>query len=438
MGWFEDNGYDPYESGGIAGGRGQYDDPGYMTQQAPPPQQGGGSAADAIQQAYQQYLGRQASPDEIASHLRDPNFNLQTKIGQIQNSQEAQAYAARPPAAAAPAGGGFNAGQQVGHNGTINGMNREQYRDKWMSSGAKSMDDLRRFISENGGTLQSDNGTVMTPFGESMDLLFNARGSASGNGEGKPIWGGGGGGGGQAVSGDVGTGVPLGAIGAGGGYSAGAAGGGGGSTVGQAGHLASRFDPFVYQDFVAPEAFHAPTLEEAQADPGYEFARKEGERAAINMGSRLGSLASGEFGKALTKYNSDYATTRYGDVYGRRASEYDRAYGNALGTNQANNSGRLGAFTANTNADLGYGNLANSEAQTANSYSLGQGQLALGNRQADQSYALGLGNLDLGRTQAANSYALGMGNLDLGWGNYGLNAQGQNFNQQYSLANLGL
>lgn len=85
----------------------------------------------------------------------------------------------------------FNAGQQVGHDGTTTGgLTREQYRDAWQGSGAKSMDDLNRFIQANGGTLQSGNGTVMTPFGESIDMGINARGSAAGNGQLSAGWGG--------------------------------------------------------------------------------------------------------------------------------------------------------------------------------------------------------------------------------------------------------
>lgn len=93
--------------------------------------------------------------------------------------------------AAAPA---FDPRQQVGHDGTINGMNREQYRDAWMGSGARSMADMQAFLGKNGGSLVSDNGTVRTPFCEELDMGINARGSAAGNGPMRAGWGGGGGG----------------------------------------------------------------------------------------------------------------------------------------------------------------------------------------------------------------------------------------------------
>lgn len=72
---------------------------------------------------------------------------------------------------------------QVGHDGTANGLTREQWRDKWMSSGARTIDDLKRFLAENGGEILSDNGSAKTPFGESLDLLANAR-----TGNGTPAW----------------------------------------------------------------------------------------------------------------------------------------------------------------------------------------------------------------------------------------------------------
>src|SRR5207237_3915783 len=89
----------------------------------------------------------------------------------------------------------FDAAQQVGHDGTTSaGLSRNQYRDMWQASGAKSPADLQKFIDANGGTLQSGNGTVMTPFGEKIDMMKGART----NGNGEAAWGGideGGGGG---------------------------------------------------------------------------------------------------------------------------------------------------------------------------------------------------------------------------------------------------
>jgi hypothetical protein len=119
--------------------------------------------------------------DSISS--KDPRFNGTEYINALN--------AAHPEYSGKPAAPTFDASQQVGHNGkTTEGLTREQYRDAWVSSGAKSMDDLNRFIAAHGGKLVSGNGTVMTPFGEQIDMLINARGSASGQGSASAGWGG--------------------------------------------------------------------------------------------------------------------------------------------------------------------------------------------------------------------------------------------------------
>lgn len=76
----------------------------------------------------------------------------------------------------------------VGHDGTYNGMTREQYRDAWMSSGVNSVQGAKDWLAKNGGTWISDNGTVETPFGEVLDMGGNARGSLAGNGPLTTAW----------------------------------------------------------------------------------------------------------------------------------------------------------------------------------------------------------------------------------------------------------
>lgn len=60
-------------------------------------------------------------------------------------------------------------------------MSREQYRDSWMGSGARSMEDLQRFVQQNGGQIVSGNGTVLTPSGEYIDMLTGARTGGNGS-----------------------------------------------------------------------------------------------------------------------------------------------------------------------------------------------------------------------------------------------------------------
>lgn len=72
---------------------------------------------------------------------------------------------------------------QVGHEGTYNGMNRQQYRDAWMGSGINDMAGMQNWLGQHGGQLMSGNGTVMTPFGETLDMMIGAR-----TGNGRPGW----------------------------------------------------------------------------------------------------------------------------------------------------------------------------------------------------------------------------------------------------------
>jgi len=65
----------------------------------------------------------------------------------------------------------------------VTGLSREQYRDLWMSSGIRDIAGLQAFLAKYGGTLQSANGTAMTPYGDSLDMLQNAR-----TGNGNPAW----------------------------------------------------------------------------------------------------------------------------------------------------------------------------------------------------------------------------------------------------------
>lgn len=104
--------------------------------------------------------------------------------------------------------------------------------------------------------------------------------------------------------------------------------------------------PFDAPSFAYP-AFAEPTVGEFQADPGYEFARSEALRAAVNDASAAGLRRTGGFLKGLESYatglanqsydtfrnrrfqdwsaNRDKAVTDYMVGYNREADEYNRA-----------------------------------------------------------------------------------------------------------------
>jgi hypothetical protein len=115
------------------------------------------------------------------------------------------------------------------------------------------------------------------------------------------------------------------------------------------------------------KGFQAPTLEEAQQTPGYQFQLQQGTRAIDQNAAANGTLMTGNTGTALEKYGQDLGQ-----------SAYQSTYNNALNTYNANSQ----SLQAGTNIGLS-----------------STGQLA----QAGQAAASGIANTDLtsGHDQAA-------------------------------------
>lgn len=87
-------------------------------------------------------------------------------------------------------------------------------------------------------------------------------------------------------------------------------------------------------------SFSAPTLQEAQNTPGYQFTLQQGENALQNSAAARGDLLSGNTMKALTDYGQNLANTTYNDVYNRALNSYQTNAQNFY-QNQANQYGRL-------------------------------------------------------------------------------------------------
>ena len=63
------------------------------------------------------------------------------------------------------------------------------------------------------------------------------------------------------------------------------------------------------------------TLDEFEADPGYQFRLQEGLKALERSAAAGGGLFSGATGKALQRYGQDYASGEYQKAYGREFNE---------------------------------------------------------------------------------------------------------------------
>src|SRR5437899_2493679 len=92
------------------------------------------------------------------------------------------------------------------------------------------------------------------------------------------------------------------------------------------------------------EQFQAPTLEQAQNEPGYKFAEQQGEEALQNSAGARGSLLSGNTLEALNNYAQNSATTNYSNVYSRALQQYQQRYG-IFENNQTNTFNRLAALS---------------------------------------------------------------------------------------------
>lgn len=93
---------------------------------------------------------------------------------------------------------------------------------------------------------------------------------------------------------------------------------------------------FHYPDFAAPAPFQAPTAADVRADPSYDFRLGQGTQALEQSAAARGVLRTGGTLKGFEDYGQNFASTEYGNVYGRKRTDYDRQYEDLLRTYQTN------------------------------------------------------------------------------------------------------
>lgn len=122
--------------------------------------------------------------------------------------------------------------------------------------------------------------------------------------------------------------------------------------------------PFSYQEF------SAPTLEQAQNEPGYAFARDEGQRAMQQSAAGRGVLRSGGTLKDLAAWANKFAEQNYGNVYNRNFQTW--------------NGNRNNAFN---NYNVNYNNAFNlAKAQYEPEFASWQTEMNLGQSAADKGF----------------------------------------------------
>lgn len=117
-------------------------------------------------------------------------------------------------------------------------------------------------------------------------------------------------------------------------------GGGGGGTVGNllspfAGSMPAipqgtgylpQLPTFTPPTYKAPDAFKAPSAEDAINSPGYQFRLGQGEQALQQSAAARGVLNTGGTLRDILGYGQNFASGEYANVYGRAADTYDRNY----------------------------------------------------------------------------------------------------------------
>jgi hypothetical protein len=103
--------------------------------------------------------------------------------------------------------------------------------------------------------------------------------------------------------------------------------------------------------------FSAPTLADAQNNPGYQFALQSGTTALDKSASATGNLLSGSEGTALQQYGQQLGTQNYQQVYNNALQNYMSNYqtllgGTNVGQTAVSEQGQLGQAGAQNTANI--------------------------------------------------------------------------------------
>ena len=90
--------------------------------------------------------------------------------------------------------------------------------------------------------------------------------------------------------------------------------------------------------------FQAPTLQQAENTPGYQFALQQGQKALQASAAANGSLLTGGTLNALDSYSQGLADTNYNNIYNQALQGYQTNY-NTWANQQANEYNRLAAMS---------------------------------------------------------------------------------------------
>jgi hypothetical protein len=153
------------------------------------------------------------------------------------------------------------------------------------------------------------------------------------------------------------------------------------------------------------QTFQAPTLEQAQQTPGYQFRLQQGTQAIDQNAAANGTLLSGNTGKALEDYGQGLASSAYQQDYQNALNTYMTNYGvwnqglqtqlgalsgaSGQGLQATGTEGALGQAASNTMANIDLTGGAQ-QAQQINNAAAARASGYLGQNQAYQGMIGGL------------------------------------------------
>ena len=110
-----------------------------------------------------------------------------------------------------------------------------------------------------------------------------------------------------------------------------------------------------------------------QNEPGYQFGQQQGQQAIDRGQAARGNYLSGAAMKALARFNSDYASTKYGEAFNRDEATKDRTFNYLDSTSRSGQAAAAGTAAAgqNINSQLAQNDTALGNAAGAASIATG-------------------------------------------------------------------
>ena len=157
------------------------------------------------------------------------------------------------------------------------------------------------------------------------------------------------------------------------------------------------------------KGFQAPTLQQAQQTPGYQFQLNSGTQALNAGGAATGNLMSGTQGTALQKYGQGLGQSAYQSTYNNALQQYMSNYQSLMGGTNAGltSTGQMGQL-----GQAGAQNLANIDLTGGQQQALQLNNAAAARAQGTLGSAAGWG-------QFAGGLGSGLGMLAGGMGGFG-------------------